>query len=112
MKKILLTGIRFYQKYLSPIKGCSTCKYYPTCSRYAIEAIEKYGALKEDFWQCGEFCVVIRFQKEDTTLFLKKDYKIHMEEKMIVSLLTAANWPIVGQICWVLGKVMNFIYTI
>ncbi len=30
---------------------------------------------------------------------------------MTVSLLTAANWPIVGQICWVLGKVMNFIYT-
>ena len=30
---------------------------------------------------------------------------------MTVSLLSAANWPIVGQICWVLGKVMNFIYT-
>lgn len=35
-----------------------------------------------------------------------------MEEKeMVGSLLSAANWPIVGQICWVLGKVMNFIYT-
>ena len=30
---------------------------------------------------------------------------------MVGSLLSAANWPIVGQICWVLGKVMNFIYT-
>lgn len=30
---------------------------------------------------------------------------------MAASLLTAANWPIVGQICWLLGKVMNFIYT-
>lgn len=29
---------------------------------------------------------------------------------MTMSLLTAANWPIVGQICWLLGKVMNFIY--
>ncbi|MCI5869770.1 MAG: membrane protein insertase YidC [Dorea sp.] len=29
---------------------------------------------------------------------------------MVPSLLTAANWPIVGQICWLLGKVMNFIY--
>lgn len=29
---------------------------------------------------------------------------------MVPSLLTAANWPIVGQLCWVLGKVMNFIY--
>ncbi len=31
---------------------------------------------------------------------------------MAAGLLSAANWPIVGQICWVLGKVMNFIYTI
>ena len=46
MKKILLGIIRFYQKYLSGAKGCSSCKYYPTCSRYAIEAIEKYGAFK------------------------------------------------------------------
>jgi len=30
---------------------------------------------------------------------------------MAMSLLSAANWPIVGQICWLLGKVMNFIYT-
>ena len=66
MKKILLTGIRFYQRYLSPIKGGSTCKFYPTCSQYAKEAIEKYGALK------GEFCVVIRLPEEVTTLFLKK----------------------------------------
>ena len=31
---------------------------------------------------------------------------------MTFSLLSAANWPIVGQISWLLGKVMNFIYTI
>ena len=46
MKKILLGIIRFYQKYLSGAEGYSSCKYYPTCSRYAIEAIEKYGAFK------------------------------------------------------------------
>ena len=46
MKKILLGIIRFYQKYLSGAKGYSSCKYYPTCSRYAIEAIEKYGAFQ------------------------------------------------------------------
>ena len=46
MKKILLGIIRFYQKYLPGAKGYSSCKYYPTCSRYAIEAIEKYGAFK------------------------------------------------------------------
>ena len=31
---------------------------------------------------------------------------------MMFSLLTAANWPIIGQLCWLLGKVMNFIYEI
>lgn len=30
---------------------------------------------------------------------------------MTFSLVTAANWPIVGQLCWLLGKVMDFIYT-
>ncbi|MBM6827495.1 membrane protein insertion efficiency factor YidD [Mordavella massiliensis] len=46
MKKIMIKCIRFYQKYLSCLKGYSTCIYYPTCSQYAIEAIQKYGALK------------------------------------------------------------------
>ena len=46
MKKILLTGIRFYQRYLSPIKGGSTCKFYPTCSEYGLTAIERFGAFK------------------------------------------------------------------
>ena len=38
--------VRFYQKYLSGLKSYSSCKYFPTCSQYAIEAIEKYGPLK------------------------------------------------------------------
>ena len=46
MKRILLWMIRFYRKYLSKMKRYNTCKYYPTCSQYALEAIEKYGALK------------------------------------------------------------------
>lgn len=46
MKKILLGSIRFYQRHLSSLKGYSSCIYYPTCSQYAIEAIEKYGAWK------------------------------------------------------------------
>ena len=46
MKKIMIACVRFYQKYLSCLKGYSTCIYFPTCSQYAIEAIEKYGALK------------------------------------------------------------------
>ncbi len=46
MKKILIGLVKVYQKYLSPLKGHSTCIYFPTCSQYAVEAIEKYGALK------------------------------------------------------------------
>ena len=46
MKKILIYPIKFYQKYLSGLKRYTRCKYYPTCSQYAIEAIEKYGPLK------------------------------------------------------------------
>ena len=46
MKKLLISIIKFYRKYLSPLKRSSTCIYIPTCSQYALEAIEKYGALK------------------------------------------------------------------
>ena len=46
MKQVMLCLILFYRKYLSGMKGYSTCKYYPTCSQYGIEAIEKYGAVK------------------------------------------------------------------
>ena len=46
MKMIMIYMIRFYQKYLSPLKVRTHCIYTPTCSQYAIEALEKYGALK------------------------------------------------------------------
>ena len=46
MKKIFIGLIKFYRKYLSGLKTAPTCKYYPTCSQYAIEAIEKYGIIK------------------------------------------------------------------
>ncbi|MDD4047756.1 MAG: membrane protein insertion efficiency factor YidD [Clostridia bacterium] len=45
LNKIFIVIIRFYQKYISPLKG-ATCRFYPTCSQYAIEAIEKYGLFK------------------------------------------------------------------
>ena len=41
----MIRGIRVYQKYLSPLKH-TKCPYYPTCSQYGLEAIEKYGAVK------------------------------------------------------------------
>lgn len=42
MKTILIFCIRVYRKFLSPLKPGS-CRFYPTCSLYAIQAIEKYG---------------------------------------------------------------------
>lgn len=61
-KKILLKLIWFYRKAISPYKGRKYCNYYPTCSAYAAEAIEKYGALKGGFMafkrilRCNPFC--------------------------------------------------------
>ncbi len=46
MKKILIALVRFYRRYLSPLKGRATCRFIPTCSEYAIQALEKYGAWK------------------------------------------------------------------
>ncbi|NMA95059.1 MAG: membrane protein insertion efficiency factor YidD [Clostridiales bacterium] len=48
MKKILILLIGFYQKRISSNLP-NTCRFHPTCSQYAREAIEKYGALKGIF---------------------------------------------------------------
>ena len=48
MRKLLLRLIRFYQRYLSPLHP-PCCRFVPTCSAYAVEAIEKYGAAKGGF---------------------------------------------------------------
>ena len=45
MKRFLLAAIRFYRRSISPLrKPC--CRFIPTCSEYALEAVEKYGPLK------------------------------------------------------------------
>lgn len=46
MKNILIKIIKFYRKYLSGLKRTSSCIYIPTCSAYAIEAVEQYGVCK------------------------------------------------------------------
>ena len=45
MKTLLTIVIKFYQYFISPLTG-QNCRYYPTCSAYAIEAVKKYGSLK------------------------------------------------------------------
>ena len=51
MKQLLLIGIRFYRSCISPLLP-PMCRYYPTCSAYALEAIERYGA-----WRGGWMAV-------------------------------------------------------
>ncbi|AJK70063.1 membrane protein insertion efficiency factor YidD [Corynebacterium marinum] len=42
----LAASVTFYQKYLSPLKMGSTCRFEPTCSAYALDAVRGHGAVK------------------------------------------------------------------
>ena len=61
MKQIAVWLIRFYQKFLSRMKP-PCCRFYPTCSEYALSAVKKYGAAKGSFiafkriLRCNPFC--------------------------------------------------------
>lgn len=44
-QKLVITPIRFYQRFISPLMPPS-CRYYPTCSHYAVKAIEVHGVLR------------------------------------------------------------------
>lgn len=46
IKRFMLWCIRFYQKELSPRKKAPCCRYFPSCSHYAVTAITRYGAVK------------------------------------------------------------------
>ena len=46
MKRLLLRFIRFYRRELSHRKKHPTCRYFPTCSDYALTAVERYGAVR------------------------------------------------------------------
>ncbi len=46
VRNILISCVKFYKKFISPMKGHAVCKYYPSCSSYAIEALEVHGVWK------------------------------------------------------------------
>ena len=52
MRFLLLTLIRFYRQNISPLRP-PCCRFIPTCSEYALEAVEKYGAFKGGWLALG-----------------------------------------------------------
>ncbi len=65
MKNVLLKLIKFYQTRISPL--CPPrCRYVPTCSQYAVEAITKYGAGKGGWLALKRFLRCHPFSKHDT----------------------------------------------
>ena len=68
MKKILIAFIRFYRKYISPARP-ACCRFIPTCSQYALEAIEKYGALKGGWLALKRICRCHPFHGPDCNIY-------------------------------------------
>ncbi len=48
LTNICIYLVNFYRKFISPLKG-PTCRFYPTCSQYSLEAFKKYGLIKGMF---------------------------------------------------------------
>ena len=65
MKRILLVMIRFYRRYLSPLRP-PCCRFIPTCSAYALEAIEKYGAWKGGRLAFRRICRCNPFHRQES----------------------------------------------
>ena len=47
--RAMLASITGYQKFLSPLKGAPSCRFYPSCSAYARLAVQRHGAVKGTF---------------------------------------------------------------
>ena len=73
MKKLLLKLIYIYQ--ITPFSSHSKCKYYPTCSNYAKEAIEEYGCIKGLFLSLKRIIKCNPFSKGGIDLLPKKKQK-------------------------------------
>lgn len=55
VKKVLQGGVWVYRKFISPLKP-PTCRFYPTCSQYAMEALEVHGAAKGSWLAVKRIC--------------------------------------------------------
>ncbi|MEW5928730.1 MAG: membrane protein insertion efficiency factor YidD [Gemmatimonadota bacterium] len=61
LARVLIGAIRFYQRGISPLTPAS-CRFYPTCSQYGLEAVQRYGAARGSWLtlrrlaRCHPFC--------------------------------------------------------
>lgn len=56
LKRVMIALVRGYQRLLSPLKRTPSCRYLPTCSEYAIEAIKNRGAIEGSLWAIARVC--------------------------------------------------------
>ena len=62
MKRLLIAMVKFYRRNISPLRP-PCCRYIPTCAQYALEALEKYGALKGSWLALRRFLRCHPFHK-------------------------------------------------
>lgn len=65
MKAVLLCFIRFYRRSISPLRP-PCCRFIPTCSAYALEAVEKYGAFKGGWLALKRICRCNPFHRQES----------------------------------------------
>ena len=68
MKQMFLTLIRFYRSNLSPGRP-PCCRFIPTCSAYALEAVEKYGAVKGGWLALKRLCRCHPFHRQKSIVY-------------------------------------------
>ncbi|UJF31277.1 membrane protein insertion efficiency factor YidD [Paenibacillus hexagrammi] len=74
MKKMLQIPIHVYRKFISPLKP-PTCRFYPTCSQYALEALELHGACKGSWLTVKRLCKCHPFHPGGIDYVPKPGYK-------------------------------------
>ena len=81
MKRLLLALIRGYRTYISPSRP-PCCRFIPTCSAYALEAVEKYGAWKGGFLALRRILKCQPFHKQvSITIRSRKGLKLNLEAR-------------------------------
>jgi putative membrane protein insertion efficiency factor len=68
MKALLMTAVRFYRKRISP-QFAPRCRFIPSCSQYALTALERYGAIKGTYLAIGRLLRCHPFHRSDYKVF-------------------------------------------